>query len=640
MNKILGLSFIALLLAACSSQPLITDTDVLVAHNRGELTSLYQKITTDLAVEKPGSERYENLEHYKKTVGERIANEKEAYILNELDRDLDKQTITKLQETKEYAKALETYDVAVYQNLDSQFNTAIAKKEQQIKQKNQQFANLGVTESEQKVALLDEIAEIYGGSAKEKTEARKKSYIDSLYQSAQSAMRSKRYEDATVYLDQLEKVSPEYPGAKELRYQKIAAEHEQRFWDALSYSDKDKAFASLQQLILIPNYLNDHPQIKTIAEDLAKVFLDDGNKKMARGGMQGAYANYYKANTIYKALGKSVPSNKHWDKFINVISIRLTRFYNAGAFMEAYGYLAILKEFDPDNSKVEKYATRINNVMVSKATVKIVPEYFEDTQGNRDFNISMLRYLQQNLYKQSQGKVELIEAALSSSQYTPQKLSKKKNQAAFLFLNGKILKVEVDQIIREVVMPRKEVTAYTQVENPDYLQWLGLSKREKKETPEPIQMIEKPVEETVMVTSIEGNKKVSAVVDFELKQTDGKMRLKQNISDTEVVSDKGVKAVEKGFFKLEEEKIELPSDVKIRTKLAKKVAVGMIAKIIATTPELEKGYVAEAEKSEAKGDEKQAYYNYSLSQILDYSRGIDSPEKLQKLKELVLYIRP
>ena len=108
MKKIMISSALAgaLLLTACSSKPLMTDRDVLVAQNRGELQTMYDQIQQELQLEKPSSERAANLRHYHEMVGEKIANEKEARILNGLDRDVEKQTISRLQQAKNEAGVL------------------------------------------------------------------------------------------------------------------------------------------------------------------------------------------------------------------------------------------------------------------------------------------------------------------------------------------------------------------------------------------------------------------------------------------------------------------------------------------------------------------------------------------------------
>lgn len=640
MKKIMISSALAgaLLLTACSSKPLMTDRDVLVAQNRGELQTMYEQIQQELELEKPSSERAANLRHYHEMVGEKIANEKEARILNGLDRDLEKQTISRLQQAKYEAKALQSYSEKVYLGLVVQLDAAINEKLRTVQEKRNQFDQLGFEESAQKVQLLEDIAKIHGGEKALATQKEKQAYIDSLYTRAKEAMAQTRYDDVAAYLNQLDIVSPEYPEAKALRYKMIAAEYQQQFWDALSAGEKQQSFKVLRKLTDIPNYLESNPDIAAVAEDLARVYVDDGDKQMQSMSIVGAYGWYSKANFIYGQLGKAVEPSEGQKKLLTFVETKAEKALAGSNYLPAYGYLSILAEFNPEHPLLEDNVQPVNNQMLQAATIKLVPQTFTVTEGDSAFAKALLESLREQLPKKSLGRMQFVEQALVNEKaYNVDAISQKANANAFYLLSGEVLKQQLNSQSKTWQETTNELISHKKVENPEYLAWLELSKRKQKEKAQPPAIIEQPVHKDIVIEKTEERRVLEVSVSYRIKNAQAKVQLADALNEKIEVSDVSHPAVEEGLYQLPENPLELPEKAQLLHRLARQMAETITAKAAQSLPEYEKAYAKQAYENLAAKAHNKAYANFAYAVVLQQSKAEVDSVLLEQMRKQVLY---
>lgn len=622
-------------LAACSSEPMITDRDVLVSQNRGQLLQMYDQMKTDLATVKPSSERATNLRKYISVVGEKVADDKEAVILNDLKRDLELHDIATLEKAKADSVEIKGYNEKVYLGLVLQLDTTISKKMEEISSKQKTFNQLTIKASKEKVTLLDEVALIYGGEKGEAVKAQKQSYIDGLFVSAQKEMQKKRFEDVLVYLDQLDIVSPEYPGVQDMRYALIAAEYQQQFWDALGSGDQNKSFMTLTKLNEIPGYFEKNPDVKGIAVELSAVFMDEGNKRMAGSSVIGAYDAYSKANFIDLALQKE-QSNKIYSeqelKFIAFVEKRLQQYVSSSDFVPAYGYLSILQELQANNANIGMYAKHINDAMIGYAKIKLVPAYLTDNKGNRELSREVIYQVKTRLPDVLSAQVKFVERALTSADYTRTKVNQKVNPASYYFLTGEIIDTHIKTNQKETVTTENVLIGSKTVENPTYVVWANLKKREQKKKPQPPMTIQMPVKQDVQISKTVVNKNAELQVTYRFAVASGKVAFADAIDEKIEIFDEEIAGIEVGEFKQEAKVLDLPTDEVLYQRMANSAADEMLASLKENLDSFERLYLKNAESAAVKRSDNSAFSNYAYYNVLLDSRGKKDAELLKKVR--------
>lgn len=490
------------LLSACSSIPQVTDRDVLVSQNRGELPELYQRLQTEIATLKMNHDELENRNTYINIVGKKIAEEQEQVILNDLSRDVSKHDIATLQASLEKAREIEKYNKEIFTDLQMQLEHEISQKKDMIRKKEEEFKQLTDKDAPQKSQLLDEIALIYGGQEAEQVAIQHAAYISSLYQSAEDEMLNKRYEVVIMLMDNLEKINPDYPGIQEMRHRLIAAEYEQQFWDALGKGQTDQAYDTFRQLAQIPGYLENHPAVVPIVEDIAQFFLAEGDRLMGTHAIASAYQAYSRARYIRNVMGKGSIYTPGELKFIEMLDKQLTHFMTNSETAPAYGYLSIIEEMNPDHPSVVKYAQKINNAMLNDATIKIIPSAFTESESKRSLGRGIVSKINKSLMEKIPARIQIIEGNKAAANYSTKQLRKLPNPDSYYFFSGEIIEANVSIQERPANIKKRVLTGYKKVANPEYIAWEQLSTREKKNTPAPELTINVPVEEDVIVKKI------------------------------------------------------------------------------------------------------------------------------------------
>lgn len=625
------------LLGACSSVPMVTDRDVLVSENRGELMTLYTNMQAELKTAKPGSDLAENRTAYLVVVGKKIAEDKERIILNDLGRQVESHDIATLQTALDQASKIEQYNKGVYEGLRMQLEQGINQKKTVIDEKENEFSQLSDGDAIRKVELLNEIAAISGGQEAQQVAVRRTAYLESLSRSAESAMDNKRNEDAEILINNLEKIEPGYPGIADMRHRLIAAEYEQQFWDALGKGETDTAYDTFHQLTQIPNYVANHPDVIPIAEDIAQFFIAEGDKHAGTGSLAAAYEAYSRARYIRKVMGKGDLYSPGELKFIEGIDKRFQRYMSESVTVAAFGHLSILEELDPKHASVTKYSQKINSVMLADATIKIIPSAFTETESKRSLGLGIVSKINKQLMDAMPTRVQVIELNKAASNYSSEQVAKMPNSGSYYFLSGEILESNVGVNKKPASVTRRVLTSYKKEANPEYVAWTQLKKREQKETPKPQETIDVPVEEDVTVKKVIVDKQGVFSITYRLADAlTASVVFSDALSKKESHTGEQVEGIELGLFKQESVVAELPSDADILEKLSGEISTEAAGKIATQVETLETAYITRADAAVVSEDFNAAAANYGYSHALLQARGKVDASVLGKLRKFAI----
>lgn len=631
MKKGFLIALTVLALTSCSSEPMINDFDVRSSENHNQLVELYQRISDDLAANKPSSAIAQNRQQYQVIVGRKIAEQKERDILNRLERDLDKHTIATLEAEQQEVATIEQYNREIYLELSMQLQQAIDNKEKKIREKEFKFEQLSEDKATEKVELLEQIAAIYGGEKAAETEQRKSDYIDALFQQADEAFNNKRYETVKVYLQNLDVIQPEDERLASLHHRMIAAEYEQKFWDALSKGKTDQAYATYKHLTQIPDYLEKNPDVVPIAEDMARYFIAEGNKQMGVYAVSAAYQAYSRARFVQNSLGKNTVYTEGEQKFIDYIVRRLETYQEKQQWAPAYGFASILEELNPEHAFLAENAAAINNALLTEAGLKVVAAPFVNVEQGSSLGAQLVAAIGTALDKASNQRMQMRSESLNKAL-----LAKKPNAATYYLLSGEILEANVSSKQTLIEENKTVQTSTKRVENPDYIVWSQLKKRDQKNTTEPESTIEVAVEEQVTVEKTQIEKHAVLTVAYRLSSIHGQVVFADAIKQELTESDESIAALERGLFTQEAKQAELPENAQLINDLLEQVAEQAANKIAAEAASLEANLLTLANQAVVAENFNRAVRYYAYSTVLAHAQQQQDAELIEKLRNYAI----
>ncbi len=621
-------------LMACASEPMITDMDVLVYQNKGELPGFYDRLQSELKLAKPKSDLAENRRVYIGKVGEKIAEEKEQVILNELDRELGKHTIATLQAALEKTVIIKNYSERNYTDLRMQFEQAISQKKGVILSKEAEYYELTDKDAVQKVQLLDAMAEIYGpGQDADQIAMQRTAYINGLFQNAQTAMSNKRNEDVVQLLDSIEKIDPNYPGLGDMRHLLLASDYEQQFWDALGKGQTDKAYETFYKLTQIPDYVQTHPDVVPIAADMAQFFIAEADQLMKDKSVDGAYLSYSRSRYIHNVIGKADVYSAGEKKFVDFIDKRVAEYVSQSLLIPAFGNLAILQELMPGHPTVLKYVQKLNDDVLAESAIKIISTGFTDNNVNKSVGSLVVAKIIQELMKLMPAQVQIIEGPVVASNYMPSQIITMPNSSAYYILSGEVLDATLNKTEESSSVTKRVLTSYIQEPNPSYNEWLDLSKRKQKEIPQPPATIQKPVEEDVVIEKTTIEQRAVLSVAYRLANAiSASVVFSDAPTQKETVTTENVKGVQAGLFVQEPQNAPVRSDAEIMDMLASTLAIEAAEKIVAQVESLQESYVKKADQAIVLEDFNAGVANYAYGYALTASKKNPDEDALKKLR--------
>lgn len=639
MKRSLGiLLIVAALVPACSSVPMVTDMDLFTYENNGELPRFYRQLQEELKVAKPGSDLAENRQLYIEKTAQRIAEKKEQAILDELDREFEKHSITTLQASLDKAADIREYSTAVYEGLRQQLEQAMSQKKGVILGKEAEYYELPDTEAEKKVRLLDEIAAIYGpGIDADQAMAQRTAFLAGLLQSAREAMKNKRYEDARLFIDNLEKVDPSYAGIDEVRHQLLAADYEQQFWDALEKGETDRAYATFYRLTQIPDYISTHPDVVPIAEDMAQFFIAEGDQSMKVKAVDAAYQSYSRVRYIRSVTNTADIYSPGERKFVDLVDKQLLANVNQSRQVPAYGLVLVIQEMMPGHPSVMKYLESLQTAVREEASAKIITSNLMDNTAEHSLGAALVARVSERLTAGLPGELQLIDSKMAAESFMPAQIVGMPNPSSFLILSGEVRDVKVSRKERTTSETKRVLTSHVKELNPEYEAWLKLGKRKQRELPQPSPTIERPVEEDVVLSKTLIEQTGVFSVAYRLADAvSASVVFSDSINHAQTFTYEDIPGVDAGLFVVEGKKAEVRSEEKVIDELTQGLADEMGKKIIEQVKMLQSAYINKAGSAVVVEDFNLAATNYAYAYALSQVRGNPDEDALARLRTYAL----
>jgi hypothetical protein len=319
-------------------------------------------------------------------------------------------------------------------------------------------------------------------------------------------------------------------------------------------------------------------------------------------------------------------------QFLAIIDKKLKLAFESKNYLPAFGYLSILSEFQSEHPSIERYGQTLNNAMLEQATIKFVPSYLTDTKGHKQLSREVIFQVGKQLSDATKGHVKFIERALSSAEFTPSKVLQKANPGAYYFFSGEILSASVTSSQKQIISEEEVLTSYLTVENPEYVAWSNLKRRQQEKLAQPEMTMQIPVMKNVEVVKDLVTKDARLAVSYRFAKAEGKVVLVDAVDELISVSDEGNKGIDEGLFKQEEKLVELPSDEVLYQQLANAAAAKIVALVKDNVEMLENRYALDAQEAALANNSNIAFENYVYDAMVMKSRGVNNAENLEQLR--------
>jgi hypothetical protein len=229
--------------------------------------------------------------------------------------------------------------------------------------------------------------------------------------------------------------------------------------------------------------------------------------------------------------------------------------------------------------------------------------------------------------------LKVIEGSVVAANYSTDQVKTLSNPQSYYFLSGEILEASVDKVEKPASVTKRVLTSYKRVENPEYIAWTQLKKRQKKETAEPPSTVEVPVEEDVTIKKSIIEKQGVFSITYRLAESvSAGVAFSDALNKRNSFTGENVEGVELGLFKAESVIADLPSDADMLESLSVEVAVDAAAKIAEQILKLEEAYVKKADAAVISEDFNDAAENYGYRNVLLQAQGEVDEDILSKLR--------
>ncbi len=631
---------VALGLLGCSSDPIVTELDILNAENQHALPELYDRLLADKKKAAPSSDWGVSVRRNLDVVGKKIALKKEQKIIAGLQGEkviydtptlLSTHDITTLDFSLKKAADIEKYNKEIYYGLVRQIEKAMTDKNILVKVKETEFKRLSDRHAVQKYTLLGEIAALSGGEKSREMEGQKQVYLNSLYASAEEALKIKRYEDVLLHLSNLEKIQPDYPGLNTLRDSLHAEELEQQFWDALGEGDTDKAYTFFYKLSLIPIYMENNQSIKPISEDMAKYFIAQGQSALSTYNLAETYKAFSRVRYIRYVLGTTDQYDTSEREFITFLQSRIKLFISNNELMHAYGFLSVLEEMDDSDPLLAELFPTLNEYVHKEAAMKLALVKVTQAQEHTEFVQIIDTQLRSDLSKLALSQIELVN---DTDQLTSASVQQKKNPNAYHSFNAELLALNLNAVSTEQLEIKNVVTSSIRVENPEYIQWQQLSSRAKQGEIEPSSTVMRDVKKDVQIQHILHKKQIEGSMAYRVNRViDNKVIVSDALSEIVLHQSKETQELRIGDFEQKAIPAALASDDQVKSELAAILVKQIMSNIVKSVAIMEAAYNDKAQSAYVAKQYELATHYFAYCNVLYKSEHTHKQDVLAKLRQ-------
>ena len=454
------------------------------------------------------------------------------------------------------------------------------------------------------VGLYEQLYQVSGDSA---WQAKSDALVEALVAEVRSAAESESFDDETrKKIELIKGIRPQDGALVDEMIGVDAKIYAKRFFDFLGEGNADNAYKTLVRMSGASDFLAIKDKLTPTSQKMADYFTALAvDSVKSPENLSQSYRWYSQAREVRAILGLSPAAVNDFSALADQLHARFAALDKASEPAAGLAYLYAIKSFVPNRPALRK-ELRAQEAKVRDIAVKrLSTTDFRSSYKDQDYGDVISSFVTQYLFEHVPYDVRIVERSEFESIERERSIGGETTalSSVNLLVSGSVLESKVDSNeARNKKMLRVEVGNET-IPNPNYIGWLKLSARDRKDIAQPSETIDVPRHENISVGVTRHRKVGIFSVSYRLVEAvTGRVIFPDSITVSSEYEDESSEGVEMGDFVIPFKLADLPSDVRILDTLAKQVATQIGKRLVEELKDQELKYLAEAEDFNTQND--------------------------------------
>jgi hypothetical protein len=376
---------------------------------------------------------------------------------------------------------------------------------------------------------------------------------------------------------------------------------------------------------------------------MADYYVSLGAEATSAGNIPEAYRRFNEARDIRVLLGEEVPvAPREEAPFLTLLDKKYKAAMKSDAVGLAWGYLNVIGSMQSDTPNLRRKLRETRELVLQRAIKRLSVSPFSDPKdSSAEFGDAVASGVVQHLFETIPNDIRMIEREQLSDIMREKNIGRAEGStdstglaAADFLVQGTILEAKVASTEKVGKKTMRVITEQVEQKNPAYNEWLNLSGKERKKTPEPPKRVMVPRKEDI-TTEVTLHRKVGifSVSYRVIDAATAKVIFADSVRKKVEHEDTSSEGVELGEFKMEFKLASLPSDIEILAGLADDVSAEIGGELTKVLADPEANYAEQADRFTREANYRPAAQQYAFAIVLSERKDLDIEDLERKLRD-------
>ncbi|MFT7560451.1 MAG: curli biogenesis system outer membrane secretion channel CsgG [Flavobacteriales bacterium] len=371
------------------------------------------------------------------------------------------------------------------------------------------------------------------------------------------------------------------------------------YFDALASGSADSAYDILVTMSQAKDFLAIKEKLTPSSEKMADYFTALAVQSVEKiENLPQSYRWYIQAREVRKILGLDEVSAESVSELVNQLYLKYEETKKAGDEAAALSYLYSVQKFNSRRLGLRKTLNEQELIVRESAVKRLSTTDFQSSYKDQDYGDVISSFVTQYLFEHVPHDVRIVEREQYEAILRERELSGNKQalSSVNLLVSGSVLESKVDSAEAKNKKNYRVTVGKDSISNPAYISWLKMPSKERDKIPSPSETIDVDRQENVSVGVTRHRKVGIFSVSYRLVEAStGRVLFPDSITLSDQFEDESSEGVEMGDFIVPFKLADLPSDVQILDKLARRVATKIGEKLVLELKDQEKKYLSQAD---------------------------------------------
>ncbi|MFT5162865.1 MAG: curli biogenesis system outer membrane secretion channel CsgG [Alteromonadaceae bacterium] len=637
-----------LVIASCgTTEPMISESDILSAERNGTLQSLYAQVRNGqgLGQSLNGTDKAT----YLRKIGGRLAGQaaqKISAILNDNRLPSNEVPLSVIHEQSGKSASIQGWDSVQYQNISDLLSKEETTTTKAITISQARFDVIEPQLVEQKYAQLSMLKALHGSARQAELAQFEEQLLSDAYDHIDQLVVRKDFTQAITQLKRLVNVAPDYRDVSSKLGDLENTALQETFIRYVTDGETAKAHEMLALLAKGPYFADQKGNIMPYAMELANYYITMGVDATGEEDLASAYRLFTQARSVKSLFGIQGTEVTQESDFIDFIYERYEESNNKKSYGLAMGYLYVIEALRPHFPDLETNQRLSYDNVMNNAVKRVSTTAFNGEDNVRSIGRSISSKITQYVFDTLPNDVRVVErehlgAVLKEQEINAlQQGSGVQIDSADLLIQGTVLEANVETNESKGRKVQRVVTERNTVNNPEYPLWEEMSSSERSRIPKPsrTKVIEKKEDIGINVTYI---RKV-AILSISYRVVDAtsaSVLFADSVLEKKEVADEGADGVQLGEFSSPFKIASLPSNTELLSELAVTLSKRIGAKVVELLKDPEIEYQRLGEKLFDERNFVAASEALAKALVMSQSKSKDTATLEQTLREYAVAAR-